>query len=119
MCQKPDREGGPAAIVACDVDEDAIETAKQNAALNGVVDRIDFRVDSIDESMESADLVCANLTAAVIVDLLPALLGAACGRLVLSGILDSQLEMVKARLLELAVVDFEIDQDGEWIAIVI
>ena len=47
------------------------------------------------------------------------LLGAACGRLVLSGILDSQIEMVQARLLELAVVDFEIDQDGEWIAVVI
>jgi len=119
MCQKPDREGGPPVIVACDTDADAIEIAKQNAALNRVLDRIDFRVGSIDESTESADLVCANLTAAVIVDLLPALLGAACERLVLSGILDPQLEMVKARLLELAVVDFEIDQDGEWIAIVI
>ena len=42
-----------------------------------------------------------------------------CGRLVLSGILDSQIEMVKSRLLELAVVDFEIDQDGEWAALVI
>jgi len=119
MCRKSDREGGPPVIVACDTDADAIEIAKQNAALNSVLDRIEFRAGSVDESTASADLVCANLTAPVIVDLLPALLGVACGRLVLSGILDSQIEMVKARLLELAVIDFEIDQDGEWIAIVI
>ena len=118
MCRL-DGESAPTAIIACDIDADAIDIAKQNAEVNGVLNEIDFRVGSIDESTESADLVCANLTAAVIVDLLPALLGAACERLVLSGILDSQLEMVKARLLELAVVDFEIDQDGEWIALTI
>jgi ribosomal protein L11 methyltransferase len=119
MCQQPDHEGGARVIVACDTDADAIDIAKQNADLNGVLDGIDFRVGSIDERTESADLVCANLTAPVIVDLLPALLGATCGRLVLSGILDSQFEMIKARLLELAVIDFEIDRDGEWIAIVV
>jgi len=84
-----------------------------------VTNRIHFRVGSVDDVTESADLVCANLTAPVIVELLPALLGATCGRLVLSGILDSQIEMVKSRLLELAVVDFEVDQDGEWAALVI
>jgi ribosomal protein L11 methyltransferase len=119
MPQKADRDGEPAAIIACDVDANAVDIAKENANLNRLLDRIDFRIGSIDEKTESADLVCANLTAPVIVDLLPALLGATCGRLVLSGILDSQIEMVKARLLELAVVDFEIDQDGEWIAMVI
>ena len=66
-----------------------------------------------------SDLVCANLTAPVIVDLLPLLLGATCGRLVLSGILDSQLEFVQSRLLELGADSFEIDQDGEWIALVV
>ena len=118
MSQQPDLKGPPT-IAACDTDADAIEIAKENAGLNGVLDEIDFRSGSIDESTASADLVCANLTAPVIVDLLPLLLGATCGRLVLSGILDAQFEMVKARLLELAVVDFEIDQDGEWIAITV
>ena len=117
----PDLEGGTPspAIIACDIDRSAIEIAKQNASLNGVLERIDFRVGSIDESVSSADLVCANLTAPVIVDLLPALLGATCGRLVLSGILAEQTDTIKARLLELAVVDFEIDQDGEWIALTV
>jgi ribosomal protein L11 methylase PrmA len=47
------------------------------------------------------------------------LLGSTCGRLVLSGILDSQLELVKSRLLELGADSFEIDQDGEWIALAV
>jgi len=108
-----------ARIEACDIDAEAIEIAKDNARLNDVADRIYFRVGSVNDETESADLVCANLTAPVIVELLPLLLGATCGRLVLSGILDSQVEMVKSRLLELAVVDFEIDQDGEWAALTI
>ena len=108
-----------ARIEACDIDAEAIRIAKDNAQLNDVIDRICFRVGGVGEETGSADLVCANLTAPVIVELLPLLLGATCGRLVLSGILDSQTEMVKSRLVELAVVDFEIDQDGEWAALII
>jgi len=131
MCQHPDSGvPGPSArlgcgereqpsIIACDTDADAIVIAKENAELNGVGDEITFRVGSVDDQSQSADLVCANLTAPVIVELLPALVGATCGRLILSGILGSQIDLVKSRLLELGVVDFEIDQDGEWIALMI
>jgi len=108
-----------ARIEACDTDAEAIEIAKENARLNGVGEQITFRVGTVDEQTLSADLVCANLTAPVIVDLLPSLLGATCGHLVLSGILDSQINLVQSRLLELGVTTFEIDQDGEWVAVVI
>ena len=108
-----------ARIEACDTDADAIEIAKENARLNGVAGQINFRLGTVDEQTLSADLVCANLTAPVIVDLLPSLLGATCGHLVLSGLLDSQIELVRARLLELGARDFKVDQDGEWVALVI
>ncbi len=108
-----------ARIEACDTDAEAIEIAKENARLNGVGEQITFRVGTVDEQTLSADLVCANLTAPVIVDLLPSLLGATCGHLVLSGIFDSQINLVQSRLLELGVTTFEIDQDGEWVAVVI
>ena len=93
--------------------------ARENARLNDVENRIDFRVGTIDEKTPSADLVCANLTAPVIVELLPSLLGVTCGRLVLSGILETQFEMVHARLLEQAATVNEIMQDNEWLALVI
>jgi ribosomal protein L11 methyltransferase len=108
-----------ARVEACDTDAAAIEIAKENARLNGVAEQIDFRVGSVDEQTQSADLVCANLTAPVIVELLPSLLGATCGRLVLSGILDSQIELVQSRLLELGATTLETNQDGEWVALVI
>ncbi len=106
-------------VEACDTDADAVAIARENARLNEVGEQIDFRVGSVEEQTSSADLVCANLTAPVIVDLLPSLLGATCGRLVLSGILDSQSELVQSRLLELGADSFEIDQDGEWIALAV
>lgn len=108
-----------ARVEAYDTDADAIGIARENARLNGVDRQISFRAGGIDEQTQSADLVCANLTAPVIVDLLPLLLGATCGRLVLSGILDSQMELVQLRLLELGAGSFEMVADGEWIALAI
>ena len=84
-----------------------------------MAEHINFRVGTIDEETPSADLVCANLTAPVIVELLPSLLGVTCGRLVLSGILETQFDMVHARLLEQAATVNEIMQDNEWLALVI
>ena len=108
-----------ARVEACDTDAAAVEIARENARLNGVGCQIEFRAGSVEEQTPSADLVCANLTAPVIVALLPSLLGATCGRLVLSGILAEQSELVQSRLLELGAGSFEIDQDGEWIALVV
>lgn len=109
-----------ATVEACDTDLDAVAIASENARLNGVAETISFRVGTVEEDTASANMVCANLTADVILNLLPALLGASCGRLVLSGILDSQAEAVKARLRECGIAaPIEIMQDGEWVAIVV
>lgn len=112
-------------IAACDTDPEAIEIARENARLNGVAERIDFQVGSVDESgrepaTASADFVCANLTADVISKLLPALIGASCGRLVLSGILDSQVDALVDQLHDLGNPgNLVMMQDGEWVAIVV
>ena len=106
-------------IEACDTDEEAIRIARDNASANGVADRINFRVGSIDEGTSSADFICANLTAEVISSLLPTLVGLCCGRLVLSGILTIQADSLVAQLAQLAITDVEITQDGEWVAIIV
>jgi len=106
-------------IEACDTDAEAITIAEENARLNGV-GHICFRVGSVEETTASAGLVCANLTANVIAPLLSSLLGATCGRLILSGILETQLEMVTAQLHNAGVSSaVEIMQDGEWLAIIV
>jgi len=109
-----------ARIEACDTDGAAVAIAEENARLNGVGDRIIFRTGTIDETTASSDFVCANLTADVIVDLMPALLAVTCGRLVLSGILDSQVNTVIDRVRECGGPDpLEISNDGEWSAVVL
>lgn len=106
-----------ARIEAVDTDEAAIAIACENAKANNV--RIDFRVGSVNESMASADLVCANLTADVIIGMLRTLVSLTCGKLILSGILETQIEMVQAGLQGCGISDFEIAQDGEWVALII
>lgn len=108
-----------ARIEAVDTDAQAVEIAAENARLNDVAS-IEFRVSSVDETTASADFVCANLTADVISSLLPQLISATCGRLVLSGILDVQLQAVRTRLQEFGVSEpLEIMSDGEWVALIV
>ena len=111
----------PAARVeAFDTDDEAVAIAAENARLNSVADQIMFHVGTIDDSTPSADLVCANLTADVIVDLLPSLLAVTCGRLVLSGILQSQVHTVLDRIRDSGGPEpIEITNDGEWSAIIL
>ena len=107
-------------VEAYDTDADAIAIASENARLNGVAESITFRVGTLEETTASADLVCANLTADVIAAMLPALVSVTCGHLVLSGILDTQSEALRARMLECGVSDpCETMQDGEWLALVV
>ncbi|GAC1445973.1 MAG: hypothetical protein NVSMB56_00970 [Pyrinomonadaceae bacterium] len=108
-----------ARIEACDTDTEAIEIARANASANNVGEHINFHVGSIDENTASADCVCANLTADVIIPLLPALIAASCGRLILSGILTTQVASVREALKLHGVVKSETIIDGEWAAIVV
>ena len=104
-------------VEACDTDETAVTIARENAELNDV--QIDIWAGSIDDATASADLVVANLTADVITSIMPALVGVTCGKMILSGILETQLEMVQASLHENGIDEFEITQDGEWIALIV
>lgn len=108
-----------ARIDACDTDESAIEIARENAQANGILDQIDFHVGSVDDSTASADLVCANLTADVIVRMMRTLVSLTCGKLVLSGILETQVEMVQAALADCGISEFEIELDGEWVSLIV
>ena len=108
-----------ARIVGCDIDEEAILIAQGNARANDVGDQIEFVVGPANDSMSSADLVCANLTADVILQILPTLINLTCGKLVLSGILETQLASVVDRLHEAGMSDVDVTQDGEWACCVV
>ncbi|HEX8736171.1 MAG TPA: 50S ribosomal protein L11 methyltransferase [Pyrinomonadaceae bacterium] len=106
----------PDSILACDTDEDSIKIARENAVLNGA-EEIEFYAGSISENTPRFDFVCANLTADVIIPLLPLLVEKTKRILVLSGILQQQESEVISELKNFQIPDFKIETDGEWISI--
>lgn len=94
-------------VLGVDVDPEALESARQNAALNGVSAALELRQGSVAEirkgafSVQKAPLVLANLLAPIILRLLAEGLGdllSPGGTLVLSGILEVQVNDVERGL---------------------
>ncbi len=106
-------------ILGCDTDFDSITIARENAATNKVGDEIEFRVGSISEKDSVYDFVCANLTADVIVPLLPLLLKKFSRVLILSGILNEQKDFIIAKLKGCGIENPKIELLGEWISVLI
>jgi ribosomal protein L11 methyltransferase len=106
-------------ILACDTDADSVKIAIENASLNGVGDLIEFFEGPIGEETPDFDLVCANLTIDVIIPILPLLLSKARGRLLLSGILVEQQEMISSELGKVQISNFKIETAGEWVSVLI
>lgn len=103
-------------ITGCDTDADSIAIAKENAEINHVKN-INFYVGSISEETPIFDFVCANLTADVILPLLPLLLEKSRKMLILSGILKEQENLIIENLKQINLKKTEIETNGEWISI--
>jgi ribosomal protein L11 methyltransferase len=106
-------------ITACDTDADSIKIARENAALNAVHGRIHFYDGSIDAGTPPADLVCANLTADVILPILPLMLQKAKRYLLLSGILAEQENLITEAISAISDMRFEIRRKGEWLSVIV
>lgn len=94
---------GAQAALGVDIDPESVKSARENAEANGVADRLILGLGSVDEvragqfPFAQAPLVLANILAPVIVRLFDAGLAdliAPGGRIILSGILDSQAQSV-------------------------
>lgn len=109
----------PKKLEAYDTDADAVAIAKENAALNGVAKKIEFRHGPITNETPAFDFVCANLTLDVIVPVLHLLLEKTRRTLVLSGILSEQKEIISSELNKFQISNFNFQIKGEWISVVI
>jgi ribosomal protein L11 methyltransferase len=108
-------------LVAIDVDPQAVEVARENTAINNVSDRIELYEGQPREFAGAGfDVVVANLTAEVIVDLMNDL--AAClaprGLMILSGILSELAANVERALVASGFAVTERHAAGEWSALV-
>ena len=82
---------GAASAVACDIDPQALTATRENAAKNGLLERVRIAADA-DSVAGAFNVVLANILARPLVDLAPRLstLCRAGGAIVLAGMLDRQ-----------------------------
>ena len=104
-----------------DLDPIAVESAEHNCALNNVEDitRVTLS-DLLSESSVTADIILANITAEVLSLLAPSIPAhlKAGGTLILSGIIESRLALVKEKYAAVGLSLREERRKGEWYALV-
>jgi ribosomal protein L11 methyltransferase len=117
---------GAGHALGVDIDPLAVDVSRENAALNGVPDRFEAGLGSVDEirqgkfSLQTAPVVLANILAPVIVRLLDGGLGELLeprGVLILSGIITDQAPGVEAALSRHRLNVIERHQEGDWVAL--
>ena len=113
---------GAASILACDIDEVAVDAAQSNVEANGMASIIAVQQGSVDLSISAGvfDVVIANIIANVIIELAPMLSAAVRtgGTLVASGILDIRIDQVRSALEPFGLIIDEILEESDWRAIV-
>ncbi len=117
---------GAASALGVDIDADAIENARENAALNGIGMELVLGLGSVKEVLDgsfptrSASVVAANILAPVIARLFTEGLGGLVeegGSIVLGGILEDQVEDVLAAARKAGFATAERRQAGDWLAL--
>lgn len=107
-------------IIGCDIDEVAVKVAGENAALNGVQDRIAFHQGDLTSQVEgSFQIICANIVADVIIRLSEdaGRYLAKDGIFITSGIIDTREQDVLDALEQNGFQVIERRTSGGWVAL--
>jgi ribosomal protein L11 methyltransferase len=111
---------GASAVVGIDYDPDAVQSARENLALNPHATRTTFEQRDVTmRTLPPVDVVTANLTGALLVRIADRLTKAvrSGGRIVLSGILADERDAVRRAFAGLEPTWER--QDGEWVGLVL
>lgn len=112
---------GARSALGVDIDELAVKTAKENAALNGVESRFDVLCGDLVGNVQPGayNLITANIVADVIIRLAPQVpqFLAPGGRFVASGIIDSRVEEVRQALHDAGLAVKEEKSERGWLAL--
>ena len=112
---------GAAVAEGVDIDPVAVRTAGENAALNGVADKLTVLVgDLSDKASGTYDIITANIVANAILSLAPAVPGlmAEGATFIASGIIDSRKDEVIAGLKKAGLSVVEVKEKRGWECII-
>ena len=113
---------GAAKAYLTDIDEVAVISAKHNSELNGTAEKtVVAHANLLDDAEIQGDVMMANITGEILVMLAPSIPKnlKADGVLILSGIIESRLEMVKAAYAAVGMQVVVEKRKGEWFALVL
>ena len=109
---------GAGRILALDIDPDAVEVARDNLALNDMVDSVECGTVPLESLTENFDIILANILAEELVRLAPNLAERLHpgGSLILSGILAEKEPLVRQGFAFQPLKYSRTVSDGEWVA---
>ena len=113
---------GAAKAYLTDIDPIAVESSLHNAALNGVAEKtVVAHSNLLDDTAVQGDVMLANITGEVLKMLAPSIPKnlKENGVLILSGIIESRLEMVKSAYEAVGLRVIVERRKGEWFALVL
>lgn len=112
---------GASDILAVDTDADAVRISQENIAANGNLPQIQTAIGSHEQANNKQfDIIIANILAVILLDLLEEGILSCLktdGTLLLSGILDQQIEQMTAKIESVGGSVYSIEQLDDWVAI--
>ena len=118
---------GACSVRAVDRDPEAIRVTRENAGSNGVSSRIEADAGSLGadwpwpaDATRGADLVIVNITSTIVLELVPAIVGALApsGRAIVSGFLANDAHEIEAAIEQTGLSRIETRVEGDWACIV-
>ena len=113
---------GAKEVLGVDIDEWSLDNGIENAERNGVRDRVQIRIGSLEAVPETNyDLILANIIRATILELLDAMVAklGPHGTILFSGLLATDREIIEAALTQRGLVVRESLAENEWIALAV
>jgi len=105
---------GAGSALAIDMEEESVAACKTNAKMNDVSMQVERGSVPPEQAFE---LVVANILAGPLIDMAASLSACVGSTLVLSGLLNSQIEAVSKPYLDAELTIERVDSEGEWAAI--
>ncbi|MBW2701888.1 MAG: 50S ribosomal protein L11 methyltransferase [Deltaproteobacteria bacterium] len=106
-------------ILAMDNDPEAVIVSQENASKNGLLGRLQIQGGELAQVQGRYDLVLANILSGTLIELAPEIVDRVQpeGKLILSGILGSEAEQVRAAYTALGLIHEATELEAEWCAV--
>ncbi len=108
---------GAARVVGIDIDETAVDVARENLRVNDLGGDIELSTTPVGQLGETFDIVVANILTHILLHIREDLVArvAPGGVLLLSGITEEQSDQIREAFLGDGLVEVAMDQKGEWV----